>query len=321
MLLRAHLLRVRPPSAAHRCPVCASYRSRPVPALCTPCAPVAADRGVPVHTQRAGFYDAVGAFINDGEEVQVELAFWAGLEKFASENFRLGDPDKYLHPRGHPHTYRPVLNGDCKHCCPPVHGTAVLFRKNEAGQVERMKMGGRDAALFDGGREHSRSTTASRRRHSSRKSAVDRGRSFASEKDAAESSGIFCWVPVSLQAIRDDDFLGHLDNDYLHLNEAPAAIPDSAPLPPPAHATAPVAAPVTALVAAPAPTTTTGVKVNWLELEPSLAKAPSAAFEVQARAVGGSTSPPASPAGGGVPATPARGHAASDGSTGSSYSV
>ncbi|KAL1507448.1 hypothetical protein AB1Y20_008285 [Prymnesium parvum] len=88
-----------------------------------------------------GFYDAVGAFINEGEEVKVELAFWAGLERFASENFQLGDPAKYLHHPAHPHSYRPVLNGECKHCCPPVHGTVVLFRKGASGHVERMRMG------------------------------------------------------------------------------------------------------------------------------------------------------------------------------------
>ena len=56
-----------------------------------------------------GFYDAVGAMIHSGDTISVELAFWAGLEHFSADGFRLGDPSLYLHPPGHPHTYHPDL--------------------------------------------------------------------------------------------------------------------------------------------------------------------------------------------------------------------
>ena len=38
-----------------------------------------------------GFYDAVGAMISSGDSISVELAFWAGLEHFSGDGFRLGD--------------------------------------------------------------------------------------------------------------------------------------------------------------------------------------------------------------------------------------
>ena len=77
-----------------------------------------------------GFYDAVGAFLSTGEETQIEssieIAFWAGLERFAADGFRLGDPSLYLHPPAHPHAYRPDFS--CHGCCPPVHGEVQLYR-------------------------------------------------------------------------------------------------------------------------------------------------------------------------------------------------
>ena len=35
--------------------------------------------------------------------LQVEICFWAGLERYFQEGFRLGDPRAYLHGPGHPH--------------------------------------------------------------------------------------------------------------------------------------------------------------------------------------------------------------------------
>ena len=54
-----------------------------------------------------GFYDAVGAMISSGDAITIELCFWAGLERFTADGFRLGDPSHWLHPPGHPHCYVP----------------------------------------------------------------------------------------------------------------------------------------------------------------------------------------------------------------------
>lgn len=84
-----------------------------------------------------GFYDAVGAMISSGDTIHVELAFWAGLEHFSGDGFRLGDPSVYLHKPGHPHTLRPVFSAGsdgkpCKGCLPPVHGKVQLLRASES---------------------------------------------------------------------------------------------------------------------------------------------------------------------------------------------
>ena len=73
-----------------------------------------------------GFYDAVGAFISNGGEVQLELAYLSGLDRFFDEGFALGDPAQYLHPAGHPHTRSPQFQS-CPGCCPPVHGVVSLL--------------------------------------------------------------------------------------------------------------------------------------------------------------------------------------------------
>ena len=73
-----------------------------------------------------GFYDAVGAFISNNGEVQLELAYLSGLDRFFDEGFVLGDPAQYLHPAGHPHTRSPQFQS-CPGCCPPVHGVVSLL--------------------------------------------------------------------------------------------------------------------------------------------------------------------------------------------------
>lgn len=81
-----------------------------------------------------GFYDAVGAILASGEDIAkpntnfIELSFWAGLERFASDGFRLGDPSHFLHPPSHPHSFRPVFSPTCFGCTPPVHGDVQLYR-------------------------------------------------------------------------------------------------------------------------------------------------------------------------------------------------
>tara|TARA_B110001450_G_C17560051_1_gene456378 strand:- start:165 stop:968 length:804 start_codon:yes stop_codon:yes gene_type:complete len=58
----------------------------------------------------------------DGNQV-----FEAGLESFLEAGYKSGDPSEYLHPPGHPHTYRPVLDGSCEGCTPPVHGKPFII--------------------------------------------------------------------------------------------------------------------------------------------------------------------------------------------------
>ena len=79
-----------------------------------------------------GFYDAVGAFVSHGGEVQLELAYLAGLDRFCDEGFELGDPAQHLHPPSHPHCRAPVFDG-CPGCCPPVHGVVTLLSFDLAG--------------------------------------------------------------------------------------------------------------------------------------------------------------------------------------------
>ena len=113
-----------------------------------------------------GFYDAVGAFLSSGEELQVEVAFWAGLERFAFNGFLLGDPAEYLHPPAHPHTFRPVFSPPCPGCTPPVHGIVQLLRNN-GGRVERMALETQNDAFWCGpvGIQHPLSCAPARRTH------------------------------------------------------------------------------------------------------------------------------------------------------------
>ena len=65
-------------------------------------------------------HDQVGAFLASGDEIQVELGFWAGLERFVADGFKLGDPADHLHPPGHPHAYQPQFSPPCPGCFPPL---------------------------------------------------------------------------------------------------------------------------------------------------------------------------------------------------------
>ena len=88
-----------------------------------------------------GFYDAIGAFLAAGDDLvdAVEPAFWAGIEHFHADGFRLGDPARYLHAPGHPHLLKPVFGPPaCPGCLPPVHGEVALLRCGASGQVERL---------------------------------------------------------------------------------------------------------------------------------------------------------------------------------------
>ena len=66
-------------------------------------------------------------------------AFEAGCYAFGAAGFRFGDPADYLHPPGHPHSFRPCLKGSCDGCTPPVHGSIVLiyFDPERGELVER----------------------------------------------------------------------------------------------------------------------------------------------------------------------------------------
>lgn len=94
-----------------------------------------------------GFYDAIGAYVTDGEPAQIETAFWVGIRRFRSEGFYLGDPAVFLHPPHHPHHYRP--DRLCENCFPSVHGSVVLFKKHQ-GRVVRMRMGMKDKDIAHG---------------------------------------------------------------------------------------------------------------------------------------------------------------------------
>ena len=100
-----------------------------------------------------GFYDAVGAYLAAGEDLQVEIGFWAGLERFSADGFKLGDPAAFLHGAGHPHVLRPVFSPPCPGCTPPVHGMVHLLRAHR-GEVERLHhdaSGAKDGDSFSWG--------------------------------------------------------------------------------------------------------------------------------------------------------------------------
>mmetsp|Transcript_4345 Transcript_4345/g.9405 ORF Transcript_4345/g.9405 Transcript_4345/m.9405 type:complete len:200 (+) Transcript_4345:2163-2762(+) len=139
-----------------------------------------------------GFYDAVGTYLKDEEQVDLYLAFYRGLERFWQQQFKLGNPEVFLHPPAHPHVCRRgQYDKTCWGCNPPVHGSVVLFRKKppgeafkgasgargagEAAEVQRLRMGRRDDVLgIDGSKRHG-------------------------------------WIPVTLEAVQDGSFLSHLD--------------------------------------------------------------------------------------------------------------
>jgi len=101
-----------------------------------------------------GLNDALGTFLAARKPLSpelIELAYWAGIERFAQRGFRFGDPRRYLHapapaaapePRGDnelPWAARPE---DEQALVPPVHGEAVMLR-NVGGEVQIM-VGGID---------------------------------------------------------------------------------------------------------------------------------------------------------------------------------
>jgi hypothetical protein len=95
---------------------------------------------------RKGFYDAAGGCLRHEEPLQVDLCYWAGLQRFADEGCRLGNPTDYLHPPDHPHVLgRPDMCG-CTGCCPPVHGVAVVLA-NRDGAVSSLHLGDGAPAL------------------------------------------------------------------------------------------------------------------------------------------------------------------------------
>ena len=94
-----------------------------------------------------GFYDAVGTYLSDNEPVQVEIAFWSGLERYFAAGFRIGDPRAYLHGPGHPHIFSPDFQG-CEGCCPPVHGNVVCLA-NIDGEVKALREEERPAVLHE----------------------------------------------------------------------------------------------------------------------------------------------------------------------------
>lgn len=71
----------------------------------------------------------------------MEVAFWAGLSHFANDGFKLGDPSGYLHPPGHPHTFRPVFSPPCEGCSPPVHGQVRMLVMHKSEHVWRVPCG------------------------------------------------------------------------------------------------------------------------------------------------------------------------------------
>lgn len=76
-----------------------------------------------VHGMLAEIKRVVDEFLPiDGNRV-----FEAGVASFQEAGYKPGDPSKYLHPPGHPHTYDPVLDGSCQGCTPPVHGTPFII--------------------------------------------------------------------------------------------------------------------------------------------------------------------------------------------------
>jgi hypothetical protein len=77
-----------------------------------------------------GLFDAVGEALRARPPRQCGIgeAFARGRQEFARAGYVEGDPERFLHPPGHPHTTAaaPPPVG-CAGCRPPVHGQPVLL--------------------------------------------------------------------------------------------------------------------------------------------------------------------------------------------------
>lgn len=87
-----------------------------------------------------GFVDALGDSLAKQdlrvrERLTIDEAFVAGCLNLLDEGFRLGDPQRYLHPPNHPHAAKPDFSGACFGCLPPVHGDVVLLKRMDGGNV------------------------------------------------------------------------------------------------------------------------------------------------------------------------------------------
>ena len=96
----------------------------------------------------SGFYRSIASHLVSRQELDIELAYLAGLATFEEEGFAWGNPSSFLHPAGHPHTQRPCFVG-CDGCSPPVHGQPVLLR-NVDGKVQ-VRTGAAAWRLYEGG--------------------------------------------------------------------------------------------------------------------------------------------------------------------------
>ena len=68
--------------------------------------------------KRCGFcWKPQGRSTPEGARSQLEVAFWAGCNTFATEGFRCGDPRDYLHRDKHPHLEKPEFS-TCTGCSP-----------------------------------------------------------------------------------------------------------------------------------------------------------------------------------------------------------
>ena len=88
--------------------------------------------------KRCGFcWKPQGRSTPEGARSQLEVAFWAGCNTFATEGFRCGDPRDYLHRDKHPHLEKPEFS-TCTGCSPPVQGLPILLRMSEDGEVTKV---------------------------------------------------------------------------------------------------------------------------------------------------------------------------------------
>lgn len=98
-----------------------------------------------------GFVDALGDSLAKHdlrvrERLTIDAAFVAGCVNLLNDGFRLGDPQRYLHPPNHPHAATPDFSGACWGCLPPVHGDAVLLKRLDGGNV-MLRCAGTDGKL------------------------------------------------------------------------------------------------------------------------------------------------------------------------------
>lgn len=175
-----------------------------------------------------GFYDAIGDHLKRSDDPPDLLtAFRSGLERFATDGGKLGNPEHYLHQDPHhPHMLRPDFRG-CEGCQPPVHGVVVAL-SSVRGTVSTLHIAGPEVDAITGSMGLRDSVDPAGSCNSGMLPSVRSVRaSFPKEicsvvdmdMEGGDEGGAGAWVPVTLEQLRRADtavLLGHSSSTPSH---------------------------------------------------------------------------------------------------------